>query len=83
MGEEILRDGKVIVHRPDADEIKGIANGAWTYEQIEEYVSGLDARLDALYKASTLRDRPDYAGISNLYHEICEEAYGISIPTTS
>ncbi len=79
MAEEILRDGKVLVRRPDAEELKGILRGEWKYEDIEAVADGLDARLDALYAKSTVRDKPDLKGISVLYQEICEDRYGIKL----
>lgn len=79
MSEEILKDGVVLVRRPDADELREILNGQWEYERIEELADGLDARLDELYKNSNLRDSPNYKGISKLYQEICEKKYNIKL----
>ena len=75
MAEEILRDGKVIVRRPDAEELRGILRGEWKYEDVEAAADGLDTRLDALYKSSPLRDSPDRKKIAELYRSICEERY--------
>lgn len=79
MGKEILRDGLVIVHRPDADELRGILRGEWTYEQVEGVASTMDEEMDELYKSSPLRDRPDHNGIAALYCEICEQRYAIKL----
>lgn len=79
MAEEILRDGVVLVRRPDADELKGILRGEWKYEQIEAIANGLDARLDALQKASSLPESPDRGGIAELYRKICQDCYGIKL----
>lgn len=79
MGSEILSDGVVKVFRPDADELRQILRGEWPYEKVLEVAENLDASLDALYAKSTLRDRPDHKGISDLYQEICEEHYGIKL----
>jgi hypothetical protein len=79
MAEEILRDQKVLVKRPDADELKGILRGEWKYEDIEAVADGLDERLDALYKSSSLRDAPDRKKISELYRVICAARYGIPV----
>ena len=79
MAEEILRDGVVLVKRPDAEELRGILRGEWKYEDIEAVADGLDARLDTLYKNSPLRDKPDRKGISLIYQEICENRYKIKL----
>jgi hypothetical protein len=79
MSEEILRDGKVIVKRPDAEELKGILRGEWKYEDIEKVAENLDLRLNNLYTNSKLRDKPDHKKISQLYIEICKQKYNIKI----
>lgn len=79
MAKEILRDGTVIVYRPDRDELIQIRNGEWPFEKILDVAGNADEELDELYKKSTLRDKPDHKGISNLYMELCEKAYGISL----
>ena len=79
MAEEILRDGVVLVRRPDAEELRGILRGEWEYEQIEAIADGLDVRLDVLYKESKLRDAPDRKRIAELYRSICEQRYGIKL----
>src|SRR3989344_825281 len=49
MGKAICEFGKVIVKRPDREEILAIRNGAWTYEQLLEWAEKELASLDALY----------------------------------
>ncbi len=79
MAEEIMRDGIVLVQRPDAAELFNIRQGNVPYDIIEEYADTMDAKLDALYKTSTLRDKPDHKGIQNLYKDICKEFYGVKL----
>jgi hypothetical protein len=79
MAEEILKDGVVLVKRPDAEELKGILRGEWKYEDIEQIGNNLDTKLNSLYKNSPLRDKPDHKKISELYTEICEQKYNIQI----
>ena len=50
MGMEILEQGKVIVERPDAMELKAIRNGQWPYEKVIEYAEEMDAKMNALYE---------------------------------
>ena len=76
---EILRDGKVLVRRPDAEELRGILRGEWKYEDIEAAADSLDARLDALYESSPLQKQPDRKKLADLYREICEKRYGVNL----
>jgi len=79
MAKEILRDGEVNVYRPDRDELLQIRNGEWPFEKILDVADNADQELFELYHKSTLRNKPDYKGISNLYMEICEKHYGINL----
>lgn len=79
MAEEILKDGVVIVRRPDAEELRGILRGEWKYDDIEAVADGLDARLDVLYEKSALQNAPDRKKIAQLYTEICCTRYGITL----
>lgn len=68
MGTEILNTGKVNVDRTniDADELKAIRDGDWSYEKVETYSEEMDSKLDELYKTSTLPKNPDREFIDNL-----------------
>lgn len=79
MATEILRDGKVLVRRPDADDLRGILRGEWDYEQIEAVADGLDTKLEAICESSKLQKSPDRKRIAELYRSICEQRYGITI----
>lgn len=59
MGCEILEQHKVIVKRPDREELLRIRNGAWSYDQLLEEAEKLDARAAELYETSSLRKSPD------------------------
>lgn len=73
MGYEILTDKKVIVKRPDRDELLSIKRGAWTYEKVMEYAEEMQKRLDESYKTTTLPKTVDYVRINRLYNEIVLE----------
>ena len=73
MGEEILSEGKVIVKRPDAEELLAIRRGAWDYDQLVEYADEMQKRMDELYKTSSLRKRPDLKLIEKVCIELVEE----------
>jgi predicted nucleotidyltransferase len=54
MGHEILTTGKVLVKRPDREELLAIRNeGIWSYEQMVEYAEAMDKKLDEIYRANT------------------------------
>jgi predicted nucleotidyltransferase len=75
MGKEILETGQVNVDRTniDAEELKDIRRGAWTYEQVEEYSKSMDGKLDELYKTSTLQKTPQFNKINDLCVEVVKE----------
>jgi len=50
MGKEILTTGKVIVRRPDAEELLAIRNGKWSFDELLEYVENLDIEIEAIYE---------------------------------
>lgn len=60
MGAEVLETGIVQVKRPDAEELLSIRNGAWSYEEMLEWATEADNKLDDLVKKSNLPDKPDY-----------------------
>lgn len=68
MGLEILETGKVNVDRTDidADELRAIRNGAWSYDKIEQYAHDCDQKLTELYKKSTLPKSPNINDIDTL-----------------
>jgi hypothetical protein len=57
MGKEILETGKVNVDRTyiDADELKAIRAGAWSFTQIDEYATNMDIAFNDLYNKSELQ----------------------------
>lgn len=73
MAKEILSTGKVIVERPDREDLLAIKNGLWTYEQVIEFAEKWDKDLDDYYKSSKLPKEPDRKFINYLCSEIVEE----------
>lgn len=60
MGVEALRDGQIIVKRPDAEELLAIREGAWTYEEVVKYATEMDEEVrNVWYKKTDLRKKPD------------------------
>lgn len=73
MSHEILRDGEVIVRRPDAEELLAIRNGALDYDQLVETAERMDAELEELYEKSTLPHSADKEAINDLYISIVKD----------
>jgi hypothetical protein len=59
MGVETLRDGVILVKRPDAQELLDIRNGALTYEEIVSYAESIETQIKELQKTTQLRKKPD------------------------
>jgi len=60
MGVEVLRDEEIVVKRPDAQELLGIRNGDWTYEEIVAYAEKMDQEVrEVWYKKTNLPKHPD------------------------
>lgn len=71
MAREILETGRVIVKRPDRDELLAIRNGVWTYDQLIEWAAAQDAALNEIYIASKLPYSVDVAKLDQLCQTIC------------
>lgn len=74
MAREILGDGKVIVKRPDAEELLAIRAGAWSYDQLIEYAERMEAELPAIAAKSPLPKSPDRKALDKLLVSIVESA---------
>lgn len=73
MGYEILTEKKVIVSRPDKEELLSIKKGAWTYEKVMEYAEKMQKKLDDCYKTTTLPKSVDFVKINNLYNNMVSD----------
>lgn len=71
---EILETGKMLVRRPDAEELLSIRHGAWTYEQLVEWFDRENAGLDEVATRSPLPKSPDLEAIDRLCVELISEA---------
>jgi hypothetical protein len=70
MCKEILTEGKVIIKRPDAEELIDIRNGKISYEELIKWAEEKDKELDILYEKSDLRHSADIEEIDKLLIEI-------------
>ena len=83
MGYEILSEGKVIVKRPDADELMAIKNGAWSFDRVMEFKDEMQNKLDAEYarhkvliaegKPTPLPREVNKEQLNKLYHDLYNE----------
>jgi predicted nucleotidyltransferase len=71
---EILKTSKINVDRTgiDAEELKAIRNGAWSFEKIQQAVNDLDKEAEELYKTSTLQKIPDRKKINEILIDVCD-----------
>ena len=74
MCREILVEGRVVVRRPDREELLAVRNGAWPFEQLESWAAAEDAAMEGLMKASKLPHAPDRNRLDALCVELVEEA---------
>lgn len=54
MCREILTTGKVIVKRPDKEELLSIRNGAWSYDKLIDFAVQEEKTLNELYNTSNI-----------------------------
>jgi predicted nucleotidyltransferase len=59
MGKEILSEGKVLVKRPDRQELLDIRNGKYTYPELIEMSKDLKSEVDKALSSSPLPKEPD------------------------
>ncbi len=74
MCREILTTGKVLVRRPDAEELLEIRAGAWDYHKLVDWAEGQDKELAEVAKTSTLPNQPDRKKLDQLCVEMIEAA---------
>jgi predicted nucleotidyltransferase len=74
MCREILTEGVVKVRRPDAEELKAIRAGAWTYDELVEWAEKQDEEMQELYEKSTLPREPRRKELDELCQEVTAEA---------
>ena len=73
MCKEILVTGKVLVKRPDRDELLAVRNGERSYDALVEEAERLELECDELYKTSKLRKEPNRAALDKIVVEMTEE----------
>jgi uncharacterized protein len=74
MCREILSLGKVIVKRPDREELLAIRAGAWSYDQLVSWAQSEDEALGELARTSPLPHAPDRPALDALCVRLVERA---------
>lgn len=72
MCEEVLTTGKLIVKRPDAEELLAIKNGAWSYEKLMTFAEEQEKLMNELYTKSSLPREPDRNAVNDVCIKIIE-----------
>lgn len=67
---EVLTTGKVIVKRPDRDELLAIRNGEWSYDKLLEFVDAEENQLEKIYNSKENNILPAVPDIKFL-DELC------------
>ena len=76
MAEEMLTTGKVIVKRPDREELLFIRNGGWTYDQLMEYTEKQNDKINQLYIHSiTLPEHCNLEKVDKLCIQLIEQSF--------
>lgn len=73
MAHEILKDGEVIVRRPDAQELLDIRDGKFSYDELVAEAERLDGELESLYESSLLPHSADMEAINDLYINVVRD----------
>lgn len=75
MAEEILTEGKVVVCRPDAEELLSIRKGTWKFDELIQWAENQQKKLDEFYESgkSPLPKAPNYKKIDSLCMDLVEE----------
>lgn len=64
--KELMTTGKLLVYRPDREELLSIRNGAWSYEKVVECAEQTEKELTELYKSCSLPKEPNRKFLDNL-----------------
>lgn len=90
MGYEIITEGKVLVKRPDAEELLAVKNGAWYFEKVMEFKDEMEKKLDAEYlrqkkliaegKPTPIPREVDKVKLNAFYHDLYNEYWSKNAP---
>lgn len=72
MGKEILSEGKVLVKRPDRQELLDIRNGKYTYPELIALAEQLKSEVDASLKSAVVPREPNRKAIERDMQHLVE-----------
>ena len=75
MAIEILEQQKVIVKRPNREELLKIRSGFFTYEELIKKADQKIEQLEKAYQKSTLPETPNIENLENALIEIRKRMY--------
>jgi uncharacterized protein len=83
MGTEALESGRLNVDRTDidADDMKAIKRGEWSYERLQRETAAWEARMEGAFARTRLPEEPDYELAERLLLRTYEEAWKVSADT--
>lgn len=73
MAVEILTEERVIVRRPDREELLAIRDGVWSYDELIEQCEQLEVKINLAGEHSKLPDEPDEDALEELCMTIVDE----------
>jgi len=76
MAIEILRDGRVVVERPNRAELLSIRRGEWEYKDLINKAEEKMQELERMFKTSTLPREPNNQKVNALLVKLRERLYG-------
>jgi uncharacterized protein len=74
MALEVLTTGRVIVYRPDRDELLAVRAGQWSFDELEERAQRAAEQITAAAATSALPDAPDEDALDELCTSLIDEA---------
>ncbi|MEZ4851133.1 MAG: nucleotidyltransferase domain-containing protein [Bacteroidia bacterium] len=77
MAAEILEQRKVIVRRPNREELLEIRSGKFSYEELIERAEEKLVRIEGLYEISELPEQPDMGQIEEVLVNMRKRVYGL------
>lgn len=75
MAIEILRDGRVVVERPNREELLSIRRGEWQYEDLIKKAEEKMRAVEQAYEDSPLPSEPDNSKVNALLVRVRETLY--------
>ena len=76
MAKEILGEGKVVVKRPDAEDLLRIRAGDWAYDDLIQYAKSAELDLEVIAHHSPLPKAPDRNALDQLLVRLVRQSLG-------